>query len=177
VTRIAPAALLLCGVAFAQGDAGNDDIRKASSLSSRESAVQGHDFLTKMQASERRVSKLQERAQKQKDVIKLNCVTDKLVQLRGHVAVANQSISALDEAVARGDDGARQHEYVRLVIMHQKTDLLTTEAENCLGEDVSYVGNTKVDVEVDPSIPNEDPTQPTLPLPDVTRPPEATPFA
>jgi hypothetical protein len=41
---------------------------------------------------------------------------------------------------------------------------------------VSYVGQTTVDVEIDPNIPNEDPTQPQLPLPDVTRPPEATPF-
>ena len=53
---------------------------------------------------------------------------------------------------------------------------LGTEAEQCIGEDVSYVGQTTVDVEIDPSIPPEDPTQPDLPLPNVQRPPEASPF-
>ena len=51
-----------------------------------------------------------------------------------------------------------------------------TEAENCIGEDVSYVGETKVEVDVDPSIPDV-PTEPApVPPMDVTRAPEATPF-
>ena len=174
VMRIAPAAIFLAGVAFAQGD---DDLHKGATLSPRESATQAHDYLSRMQASEKAVTKLQDRAQKQKDVIKLNCVTDKLIQVRGHLVVASKSVSTLDEAVSRSDDGARQHEFTRIIILHQKVDSLTTEAGNCLGEDVSYIGDTKVDVEIDPSVPKEDPTQPSLPLPDVTRPPEATPFA
>ena len=37
-------------------------------------------------------------------------------------------------------------------------------------------GATRVDVEIDPSIPPTDPTIPDLPVPVVTRPPEASPF-
>ncbi|MDB4968021.1 MAG: hypothetical protein JWN44_3710, partial [Myxococcales bacterium] len=58
----------------------------------------------------------------------------------------------------------------------QKVVTLGTEAEQCIGEDVSYVGATRVDVEIDPSIPPTDPTEPELPVPVVERPPPASPF-
>ncbi|MDB4968030.1 MAG: hypothetical protein JWN44_3719, partial [Myxococcales bacterium] len=58
----------------------------------------------------------------------------------------------------------------------QKVVTLGTEAEQCIGEDVSYVGATRVDVEIDPSIPPTDPTEPPLPDVQVQRPPEASPF-
>ena len=76
----------------------------------------------------------------------------------------------------QGDDTARQHEFTRMSILYQKVVTLGTEAEQCVGEDVSYVGATRVDVEIDPSIPAADPTEPPLPVPIVDRPPEASPF-
>ena len=94
-----------------------------------------------------------------------------------YIAVANKSKAELDSAISRNDAGARQHEFTRMTILYQKVVVLGTEAENCVGEDASYVGQQQVDVEVDPSIPDEDPTQPVLPLPDVTRPPPGSPFA
>ena len=109
-------------------------------------------------------------------MVKLNCVNDKLTQLKGHMIVTNESMSTLSLDIAKGDDAARQHEFTRITILYQKVVTLGTEAEQCIGDDVSYVGATQVDVEIDPSIPPTDPTQPDLPLPVVTRPPEASPF-
>jgi hypothetical protein len=143
----------------------------------QETMQQSQDFMNKMRDTQSRVVKLSDEAKKKKDVLKLNCVNDKLVQVRGHLAVADQTFTALGTATSRGDDGARSHEFTRLSILYQKVLVLGTEAENCIGEDVSYVGATKVDVEVDPSVPDDDPTQPPLPLPDPVRPAEATPFA
>ena len=60
--------------------------------------------------------------------------------------------------------------------MNQKVTVLGAEAENCIGEDLSFVGATRVDVEVDPNIPQYDPTQPGSPFIDITRPPEASPI-
>ena len=54
---------------------------------------------------------------------------------------------------------------------------LGTEAEQCIGEDVSYVGATRVDVEIDPEHPADGSDAARIfPLPIVTRPPEASPF-
>jgi hypothetical protein len=168
------ALLVITGGAFAQ-DPGDAALKRQ--LNAADTVSQARDYMNKMQDTQKRVLTLQDQAKKKKDVLKLNCVNDRLTQLRGHLTVADQSMSALNGAVSRSDDGARSHEFTRLTILYQKVLVLGTEAENCIGEDVSYVGATKVDVEIDPSIPNEDPTQPPLPLPDPTRPAEATPFA
>jgi hypothetical protein len=152
------------------------DFRKQITLTPQETLAQSKDYYKKMQEIERRVANLQGKAKKDKDMVKLNCVSDKLTQVKGHMTVTDQSMVSLDTAIGRSDDGARQHEFTRLTILYQKVVTLGTEAEQCIGEDVSYVGATTVDVEIDPSIPPEDPTQPALPLPDPQRPPEASPF-
>ncbi len=108
-------------------------------------------------------------------MVKLNCVGDNVTQVRGHLTVTDQCMQGLNTAISRGDDGARQHEFTRVTILYQKVATLS-EAEQCIGEDVSYVGATTVNVEVDPSVPPGDPTTPELPLPNVQRPPEASPL-
>ncbi|MCU1279936.1 MAG: hypothetical protein JWM53_3482 [bacterium] len=152
------------------------DFRKSITLSSPETLTQSKDYYKKMQETQRRVTQLQAKAKKDKDMVKLNCVNDKLTQVQGHMKVTDQSMATLSVNIAKGDDTARQHEFTRLSILYQKVVTLGTEAEQCIGEDVSYVGATNVDVEIDPSIPPTDPTLPDLPVPDVQRPPPASPF-
>jgi len=178
-TSIAAVSFALIGATAAFAAVGEDvgiDFRKSITLSPQETQAQAKDYYKKMQETQRRVTQLQAKAKKDKDMVKLNCVNDKLTQLQGHMTVTDQSMSSLTLDVAKGDDTARQHEFTRISILYQKVVVLGTEAEQCIGEDVSYVGATRVDVEIDPSIPPTDPTQPDLPVPDVTRPPEASPF-
>jgi hypothetical protein len=179
--RLAPFALLATTGAFAAND-GNPGgtqaelpFAKTANLSPQETLTQSKDYVTKMQDTLRRVVELQEVAKKQKDIIKLNCVNDKLLQVRGHLAVNQQAMANLNEAIAKGDDGSRQHEFTRVTILYQKVQVLGTEAENCIGEDLSYIGQARVDVEIDPSIPQNDPTDPGFPQVDVSRPPLASP--
>jgi len=173
-----PGALLVGGTAALarRADPGPTDITAAPTLGPQEMSQQSADYLAKMRSTEVRVGKLQDQARAKKDVIKLNCVSDKRIQINGHLVVADQTNTALTTAVARGDTPGRQHEFTRMTIIFQKVTVLLTEAENCIGEDVSYVGETRVDVEIDPNIPSNDPTESQLPLPDVSRPPEASPF-
>lgn len=120
-----------------------------------------------------RIGTLQETARKQKDIIKLNCVADKLVQVKVNVTIADQALTSLQENVAKADEGGRTHEFTRLTIINQKVIVLGAEAENCIGEDLTFVGATRVDLDVDPNIPTNDPTNPGVPGLDVSRPPPA----
>jgi hypothetical protein len=152
-----------------------DDLSPAAAL------AQARDYLTKMKEAHAKVRQLQDKARRKKDVLMLNCVNDKEIKIGGHIAVADNgdaggTIQRMTAAVNGDPKYDRKHEFTRMTILYQKVVVLSTEAENCIGEDASYVGATKIEVEVDPNIPDEDPTQPTLPLPDVTRPPEASPF-
>lgn len=163
-------------LAATSDDSAGIDFRKNITLTPQETLTQSKDYIKKMQETEKRILQLQGKARKDKDMVKLNCVGDKLTQVRGHLTVTDQSLQSLNTAISRGDDAARQHEFTRVTILYQKVATLGTEAEQCVGEDVSYVGATTVEMEVDPSVPAGDPTQPDLPLPNVQRPPEASPF-
>ena len=148
----------------------NVNVSPAQSLSN------ARDFMGKMSDADKRVAHLKEIAIRKKDVIKLNCVNDKFTRIKGHLSLAKQTIAALEEALSKTDEDERKHEYTRMGILFQKVLVLATEAEGCVGEDVSYVGTTNVDEEIDPNIPQADTVEPATPLPDETPPPPASPF-
>lgn len=150
-------------------------VKQRPTLTPAEMVNQSKEYLQGMAQVVKRIQGLQDEAKRQKDIIRLNCVTDKLVQARVNENIAEQSMAALQENVAKNDVGGQTHEFTRLTIVNQKVTVVGAEAENCIGEDLSFVGATRVDVEVDQNIPQYDPTQPGSPFIDITRPPEASP--
>jgi hypothetical protein len=159
-----------------QGGAVDLSVKQRPTLTPADMVNQSKEYFTGMGAVVKRIQTLQDQAKREKDIIRLNCVTDKLVQARVNVNIAEQSMATMQESIARSDEGEETHEFTRLTIVNQKVTVLGAEAENCIGEDLSFVGATRVDVEVDPNIPQYDPTQPGSPFIDITRPPEASPI-
>ena len=150
-------------------------VKQRSSLTAQEMVKQGSEYFKNMNDTVKRITDLQAQSKRQKDIIRLNCVTDKLVQSKVNITIAEQAMAALQESIARADEGGRTHEFTRLTIVNQKVQVLGAEAENCIGEDLSFVGATRVDVEIDPNLPQIDVTQPASPQIDVERPGEASP--
>jgi hypothetical protein len=157
------------------GSAADLSVKQRPTLTPGEMVTQAQDYFKGMGDVIKRIGTLQDQAKREKDIIRLNCVTDKLVQARVNVNIAEQSMATMQESIARKDEGAETHEFTRITIVNQKVTVLGAEAENCIGEDLSFVGATRVDVEVDPNSPQYDPTQPGSPFIDITRPPEASP--
>jgi hypothetical protein len=151
-------------------------VKQRPTLTPEEMVNQSREYAKNMADVLKRIQTLQDQAKREKDIIRLNCVTDKVVQVRVNMSIAEQSMASLQEAVTRADEGERTHEFTRLTIVNQKVQVLGAEAENCIGEDLSFVGATKVDIEIDPNIPQYDPTQPPAPGIDIERPGEASPL-
>jgi len=183
--------MLFAGTVFAQGPApapiappsaggapvaGTADVnvKQRPMLTPEEMVNQAKEYAKSMNEVLKRIQTLQDQAKRDKDIIRLNCVTDKVVQVRVNISIAEQSMASLQEANMRNDDGERTHEFTRLTIVNQKVQVLGAEAENCIGEDLSFVGATRVEVEIDPNIPQYDPTQPPAPGIDIERPGEAS---
>lgn len=156
-------------------DQSDISVKQRSNLTAQEMTKQGNDYIKSMNDTLRRITDLQAQSKRQKDIIRLNCVTDKLVQSKVNITIAEQAMVALQESIARSDEGGRTHEFTRLTIVNQKVQVLGAEAENCIGEDLSFVGATRVDVEIDPNLPTIDITSPAQPQVDSPRPPYASP--
>jgi len=172
----APAPIAPPSAGGAPPGAADVSVKQRPMLTAEEMVTQSREYARNMGEVLKRIQVLQDQAKREKDIIRLNCVTDKVVQVRVNISIAEQSMASLQEAVTRADEGERTHEFTRLTIVNQKVLVLGAEAENCIGEDLSFVGATKVDVEIDPNIPIYDPTQPPGPGIDVERPGEASPF-
>jgi hypothetical protein len=162
------------GAPGAPPEAADISVGQTPTLSVQEMNAQAREYQQNMASVLKRIHTLEESARKQKDIIKLNCVINKQTEARVNASIAEQAMASLQENVARGDEGGRTHEFTRLTIINQKISVLGAEAENCIGEDLSFVGATRVDLEIDPNIPRDDPTQPAVPTTPIDRPPAAS---
>ncbi len=116
-----------------------------------------------------------EEARDERDVVKLNCVNEKLTAIKGLLAISEQADVTLQEALARRDNEAASHEYEKITIASRKVEQLYAESEACIGELAVYSGDTAVEVVVE-NVPKTDPTQDTGEVDVITRPPAASPF-
>lgn len=131
-------------------------------LSPREMAEATKKSITEMEGFHVRVLQLQAAARKAKDVIKLNCVNEKLLAVKQLLNIAESAENDLTEAIAGGDRDAQIHQYSQVKLAHERATAERDEAEGCIGEEIIFVGPTKVDVDgpAMPDDPTDDPLDP-----------------
>lgn len=169
---------LLCGGAFAAPAAEAPPVpgaAKAEVVSDAEKMARSQDYLGQMRVALKGVLGKLEEARSSKDVVKLNCVNEKLTNMKGLLRISEQADISLQEAVAKREEQAAEHEFSKMTIARQKVDQLRAEAEQCVGMLAFETGPTEVVVEEPQNLPQLDPTQSHPPPPVVTRPPPASP--
>lgn len=118
-------------------------------------------------------------ARAEKDIVKLNCVNDKLTNVKGLLRISEQADVTMQEAIARRDTESAEHEFTKVIIAQRKTEQLLAESEACVGELAVYAGDTEVEMEVEDEEAVVDPvytdTDPTSRIPDI-QPAAATPY-
>jgi hypothetical protein len=101
------------------------------------------------------VGRLQAKVRKDKDVIKLNCVNDKMVQMKAMLNLADGNRAQIGDALTLSNGRAPE-----LFISYSKSasDIkkLREDADVCVGVGPDYVGNSKLNVS-NPAMP-DDPT-------------------
>jgi hypothetical protein len=117
-----------------------------SALTDTEKLEKSAEYLTRMKGALKHVLTRVEEARNEKDVVKLNCVNEKLTQIKGLLKVAEQADIALHELLANKDAGA-ESEYTKIGIARSKVDGLRNDAEQCIGQ-LAYIVDEKTTVEV-----------------------------
>ena len=145
-------------------------------LSPADMVAQAKEMQGRVEAAQARVEQLQEAARRNKDIVRLNCINDKLIQIKANGRVMTWATEALHRAIEAKDDALRLHEFSRLGLTTQKVAVLAVEAENCVGEETWSAGETQIKFDVDPTVPGGDPTEEARPEPVIERPPLDSPF-
>lgn len=143
-----------------------------------EKADQADAYINNMKEVLRTILKYLEEARDERDVVKLNCVNEKLTAVKGLLRISETSDVTLREALARRDPEAAAHEFEKIAIAARKVEQLRGESEACVGELAVYSGDTQVEVVVSGETPA--PADPVSSAPEVItidRPPAASPVA
>lgn len=168
---------LIGGLALAQAPAGPADAgtmapapapsEDSSKIPDPEKIRRSAEAVAKMRGGLKTVLGKLEEARNSKDVVKLNCVNEKLTQIKGLLRISEQSDIALQEAVAKKEGATAEHEYTKVSIAVVKVNQLTAEAEECIGQLAFRTDeNATTEVEEPADLPKGDPTL-LLPLPRV----------
>jgi hypothetical protein len=104
---------------------------------------------------------LQEVAKKAKDVIKLNCVNDRLVQIKAQRNIADETRNQLTAALSKNSDD-RQGLYVQLSGVAEQVKDLREQAKACIGEPELYKQESGVTVDHPPFPDDPTVTSPTI---------------
>lgn len=158
---------LAVGVAGAQpraqqGNAQEAEVpqRRTANLSGPDQIREANAIIEEIQRIRRQVSDLLDQARQDRDIIKVNCLNDKLTQIDVTLRSAREHQDLLSTAVSINNDGQRNHEFVLMTIYRGRTTGLEAEARQCIGEgNGTFDTGSVVTVRVDRSIPTEDTTQ------------------
>ena len=137
----------------------DDPNENAENIAPAEKVRRSSDALAKMrQALKDVLSKLEE-ARNSRDVVKLNCVNEKLTQVKGLLRISEQADVTMQEALAKKEDATSNHEFTKVSIAQGRVGQLRAEAEQCIGQLAFRTDeNLSVDVDVPADLPKGDPT-------------------
>ncbi len=153
------------GVASAQAQTtpppsdASGNLSRQVNLSPAEQLQQSDGFLSRMEGSRATVRRQLEQARAQRDVVKTLCLNDKLNQIDVAIRSARERRQALELAANRKDADLSNHEFTILTVLRQRVDQLTAEANQCIGQEAGFVGESAVTTTIDPNLPQEDPSE------------------
>lgn len=156
---------LSLGVARAQtaptqtGNAPEVHTQRVNVLSGPDQLREATTVIERITLSRRQVSDLLDRARQERDIIKVNCLNDKLTQLDVTLRSTREHQDLLQTAVSINNDGQRNHEFTLMTIFRSRSEGLLAEARQCIGEDTgTFDRGTRVTTLIDPAIANQDTT-------------------
>ena len=152
----------------AADQSGRVGFERKTSLTPQEQLGESSKHIARMEQAAGGVRKMLEEARKQRDVVKTLCLNDKLSQVDVAIRSGRDRRAQLQAATNRNDSELANHEFTILTVLRQRVEQLVAEANQCIGEEAAFVGDTRTSVIIDPSIPpDETPypaTEPPLPI-------------
>jgi hypothetical protein len=133
-------------------------------LSPAQMEKEAETYLPQMERGASTVRRQLSAAREQHDVVKVLCLNDKLNQIDVAIRSGQERMQSLRSAVKSNDADVSRHEFTVLQVLRDRARSLVAEANQCIGEEVGFVGDTEVVVEIDPTIPDDPSDFPDDPL-------------
>jgi hypothetical protein len=154
------------GLAVAQDGVGASDVAPAREVSGgqdvnltpQQMLEKVRNMIPEMEKLRATVAEQLADAKKKKDVVKALCLDDKVKQMKLATDTAKDRVVDLTSAVSQNDPDRSRHEFTVIQVLRERVQALIAEAQQCIGEETGFVGNSDVTVEIDPAVPDTDPS-------------------
>ena len=133
---------------------GSESASPEQDLSLEQRMARGNQFVTAMDRASQSINRQLQAARKERDVVRVLCLTDKLSQVDVALSSAQDRLGALRTAVERADADRSRHEYTVLEVLNDRVRVLVNESNQCVGEETGFIGDAEVSVSVDPNLPD-----------------------
>jgi hypothetical protein len=118
-----------------------------------------HGYITRMDQSVTTVRAALEQARAARDVVKTLCLNDKLNQIDVASRSGKDRATTLSAAVTGRDKDRARHEFMILQVLKDRVEQLVKEANQCIGEEAGFIGESQVSLTIDPNIPDNNTDQ------------------
>jgi hypothetical protein len=114
-------------------------------------------------------------AYRSRDLIRMTCIDDKLTQIFVILKKAEPRLQSL--TTVNPDELVMRQHFTVLQQARARVTELATEMEQCMGDNLAAIPTDRIKEETPADTDNVfDPTRPPIPVRDVDRPPEASPY-
>ena len=138
-------------------------------LSPQEMKKRADKYMPQMAQGANTVRKQLAEARQSRDVVKVLCLNDKLNQIDTAIRSARDRMPNLKTAAEKNDQDQARHEFTTIEVLKDRVQNLVAEANQCIGEETGFVGESEVVVDIDPTIPDDPSKFPDDPL--ISQPP------
>lgn len=113
-------------------------------------------YVDAIERSAQSIQRQLQSARRERDVVRVLCLNDKLNQVDVALRSAQDRVLALGAAVDRQDADRARHEFTVLEVLNDRVRTLVNESSQCIGEETGFIGEAEVSVSVDPNLPDGD---------------------
>jgi hypothetical protein len=150
--------VLAAGTATAQGGAGyapsvQVGFEAHPRLSPQDELIQSQAVMARIDQASATVRRQLDAARQVRDVVRSLCLSDKLSQIDVAERSSKDRQTSLQSAVQRGDADLANHEFTIVTVLRQRVEQLSAEANQCLGTEVAFTGQTQIVTQIDPNLP------------------------
>lgn len=142
---------------------------EVTGLSDGEKRDRAEKMLSDGRAALARGSTVLAEARAAKDVVQLNCVNEKLTQVKGLQKLSEEASVKMYDAMSGGLTEEINHQFTKISVASEKIAVLRAEIEQCVGEASVYSGETEVEFKDEGDGSKGDPTKtpPANPAPEM----------
>jgi len=148
----------------------------AAETPTAEKQARVEEILPRQRGAVTRVSTLLRDARRDRDILRANCLEQKVKLLTALLKISESAATQMSEAISKDDEQRTSQAYAKILVSSGRSKTILAEAEACVGATAVYSGTTDIEVEVEDGTRNHDPTLPASIPSNVNSPPVSSSF-